>query len=141
MIHIEILKSSDPLAVGIYEYEFDKISIGKSKKNDLIFSEPELQMRFLELKFIEKQLIVQGLDKSSFYHVNGKKISGSLKVRNGDIISFGTNELKIINSLPTNKSFDFEVEYDQFQKNSPELKFCLEFIEDVLIKIEKGTNV
>jgi pSer/pThr/pTyr-binding forkhead associated (FHA) protein len=141
MIYVEITKSSDPLALGVYEFEFDLISIGRSKKNDLIFLDKELPLQFLTIKFVQGQLVVQSFTRSPFFFVNGKKVSGILKIKAGDTIAFGDNMIRIIKSDPTNKSVDFSSAYEEFNKNTPELKFALDFIEQVLIDLEEGSNV
>src|SRR6218665_2323540 len=100
MIHIEILSSSDPLAIGLYEFEFDHLLIGRSKKNDLIFLDKELPLNYMLLQVaVDKSvpyLFVKSLTRSPFFFVNGKKISGILKIRNNDIIAFGENKIKIL---------------------------------------------
>ena len=141
MIYLEVTKCSDPLALGIYEYEFDKISIGRSKKNDLIFLDSELPLHYLDIKIVQGQLVVQSLVRSPFFFVNGKKISGTLKLKPNDLIAFGSNQIRIINSSLTNLSADFSSAYEVFNKNSPELKFALEFIEEVLLDLEKDSHV
>lgn len=141
MIYLEVTKSSDPLAQGVYEFEFDQISIGRSKKNDLIFSDKELPLQFLSVKFVQGQLVVQSFTRSPFFFVNGKKISGTLKIKNNDIIAFGENQIRIIKSGISNASVDFSEAYENFSKKAPELKFALEFMEQVLIDLEKDSNV
>lgn len=141
MIYLEIKKASDPLLLGLYEFEFNQITLGRSKKNDLIFLERELPLKYLTLKIIQTQLVVQSITRSPFFFINGKKVSGALKLNVDDIIAFGHNEIRIVKYASTNKSVDLAVEFAKFEKNSPELKFALNFIEDVLIDLEKDQNV
>lgn len=141
MIHLEIIKSSEPWALGIYEFEFDHISIGRSKKNDLIFLDPLIPLNYLVIKILQGQLVVQSLLRSPFFFVNEKKVSGILKIKPDDIISFGDNHIRIIKSAVTNQSVDFSIAYDDFNNNTPDLKFALDFIEEVLIKLEKDSDV
>lgn len=141
MIHVEIIKSNDPLALGVYEYEYDQINIGRSKKNDLIFLDKELPLQYLILKFTQGHLIVQSLTRSPYFFVNGKKVSGTLKLHPNDIIAFGQNQIRIIKSFSTDGVIDFSIAYEEFLQKSPELKFALEFIEEVLIDLEKDTHV
>ena len=141
MIYLEITKSSDPLVLGVYEFEFDQISIGRSKKNDLIFLDRELPLRYLMIKIIQDQLVVQSLTREPYFFVNGKKISGTLKVKNDDIIAFGENQIRIIKSAVTTRPVDFSTAYDNFNNSAPELKFSLDFIEEVLVDLEKDSNV
>jgi hypothetical protein len=141
MIYLEVTKSSDPLVLGLYEFEFDQISIGRSKRNDLIFLDLELPLKYLQLKIIQEQLVVQSLNRTSFFFINGKKISGTLKVKNNDIIAFGDNQIRIVKSAVSNPPVDFSSSYEHFNKSVPELKFALEFIEEVLVDLEKDSHV
>ncbi len=146
MIHIEILTSNDPLAIGLYEYEYDSISIGRSKKNDLIFLDHELPLSYLSLQVNDDQkssyLVIRSLTPTPFFFINEKKISGVLKIRIGDIIAFGENKIKIINFKKTREETDLNDDYNKFSKEAPELRFALDFIEEVLIDLEeKGQHV
>jgi pSer/pThr/pTyr-binding forkhead associated (FHA) protein len=141
MIYLEVTKSRDPLALGVYEYEFDQINIGRSKKNDLIFLDQELPLHYLTIKFMQGQLVVQSLVKEPFFFVNGKKISGTLKLKPNDTIAFGENEIRVQQSALTTTSVDFSHVYEVFNKQSPELRFALEFIEEILLDMEKGSHV
>ncbi|MDO9183269.1 MAG: FHA domain-containing protein [Bacteriovorax sp.] len=141
MIYIEVVKHSDPEALGLYEFEFDQITIGRSKKNDLIFLTKEIPLFFLSIKFIHHQLVAQSFNRTSFFYVNSKKISGTLKINLNDIISFGSTQLKIIRFKQSLEQTDFSMAFDDFNKKAPELKFSLEFIEQVLIHLEKDQNV
>lgn len=141
MIYLEVIKSNDPLALGLYEYEFDKVTIGRSKKSDLIFNDLQLPLQFLSLKFVQGQLVVQSATRSPFFFVNGKKVSGTLKLKKDDVIAFGDNKIRITNSGVSNESADFTSAYEEFNHKAPELKFALEFIEQILMDLEKDQNV
>jgi hypothetical protein len=141
MIHIEVLSSRDQSAQGCYEYEYDQITMGRSKKNDLIFLDKELPLHYLVIRFLGGQLVVQSQVKEPYFFVNGKKISGTLKLKVNDTIAFGNNQIRVVKADETNSSTDFTAIYDNFHKQSAELKFALEFIEKVLLDMEKETNV
>jgi hypothetical protein len=146
MIHIEILSSSDPLALGLYEFEFDKINIGRSKKNDIIFQDKELPLQYILLHIIEEksidQLIIRSFTRSPFFFVNEKKISGLYKIYENDTIAFGENKIKIVKFKRTKIQEDFSEDFKKFEQNAPDLQFALDFIEEVLVDIEsKATNV
>lgn len=146
MIHLEILSSSDPLAVGLYEFEFDHIHVGRSKKNDLIFLDRELPANYLTLQIIMEKngpaLVVRSLVRSPFFFVNGKKISGALKIRANDVIAFGENKFKILAFAKTEKETDLGAAFQGFEANASDLRFSLDFIEEVLIELEeKGQHV
>lgn len=146
MIHIEILTSSDPFAIGLYEFEFDQVFIGRSKKNDLIFLDRELPLNYMMLQVLADQsdpyLVVRSLTRTPYFFINGKKISGALKIRVGDVIAFGDNKFKIIAYKNTKQETDLSEAYTKFAKEAPELRFALDFIEEVLIDLEtKGQHV
>jgi hypothetical protein len=141
MITIEIIKCKDALALGQYEYQFDQITIGRSRKNDLIFLDAQLPLNFLIIKFIQGQLVIQSKMKEPFFFVNRKKISGMLKLKINDVIAFGDNQLRITNASMSAPHADFSAAYEDFNNKSYELKFALEFIEEVLIDLEKDPHV
>lgn len=145
MIHLEILASSDPLAVGLYEFEYDHVHIGRSKKNDLIFLEKILPLHFMNLHIVQDShgthLVARSLTRSPFFFINGKKISGLLKIRPNDIIAFGDNQIKIINFHKNREEDDLSKAFSDFAKNAGELRFALDFIEEVLLDYEKASDV
>lgn len=145
MITLEVLKSSDQTALGHYEYKFDNVYIGRSHKNDLIFLDRELPLKYIAIKILDDQgkptLVIKSLEKEPFFFVNGKKVSGLLKIRPGDLIAFGPNQLKIISFEKNQVELDLSEAYERFEKSSPDLKFVLEFIEEVLIDQEGDKNV
>lgn len=145
MIHLEILSSSDPLAVGLYEFEYDHVHLGRSKKNDLIFLDKALPLNFMVLEIIQDSqgthLVAKSKSPTPFFFINGKKVSGLIKVRHSDVIAFGDNQIKILNFQRTHEEQDLSQAFTDFAKNSNELRFALDFIEEVLMDNEQGTDV
>ena len=145
MIYLEVLSSLDSMAIGLYEFEYDRVHIGRSKKNDLIFLEKELPLNFMNLEIIEDSkgihLVARSLNRSPFFFINSKKISGLIKVRVNDIIAFGGNKIKIVSFKKTHNQEDLSQAYENFSKNAKELEFALEFIEEVLMDYEKVSDV
>lgn len=145
MIHLEILSSSDPQAIGLYEFEYDHVHIGRSKKNDLIFVEKILPASFMNLHIIQDSqgthLVARSLTRSPFFFINGKKVSGVLKVRPDDVIAFGDNQIKIVNFHKNREEDDLSQAFTNFAKNAGELRFALDFIEEVLLDFEKASDV
>lgn len=145
MIHLEILSSSDPLAIGLYEFEYDHVHIGRSKKNDLIFLDKVLPLNFMNLHIIQDSqgthLVARSLTRSPFFFINGKKISGVLKVRHNDVIAFGDNQIKILDFNKNREEDDLSQAFTNFAKNAGELRFALDFIEEVLLDYEKASDV
>ncbi len=141
MIHIEVLKSSIPEALGLYEFEFDQISVGRSKKTDLIFLDKNLPLEFLVLNFSQNYLIIKSTTKDPAYYLNGKKVSGSLRIKVGDVISFGEHEFKIINAISTAHDEDLAEAFEKFSQEASDLRFALDFIEETLVSLEEKQNV
>lgn len=145
MIHLEILTSSDSLAVGLYDFEYDHVHIGRSKKNDLIFVEKELPASYMKIEIVEdskgSHLVARTLNRFPYFFINGKKISGVIKLRINDIISFGENKIKILSYKKTHEAEDMAQAFDSFAKNANELRFALDFIEEVLLDHEKVSDV
>ena len=145
MITIEVQKSSDETALGTYEFNYDLLYIGRSLKNDLIFQDRELPLKYILLKIVDDfgvpTVLIKSLKTEPYFFVNGKKISGSLKIRPGDVIAFGKNQLKIISFEKTQSDMDLAEAFEHFEKTSPELRFALDFIEEVLIEQESKQDV
>jgi hypothetical protein len=140
MIHLQVITSSDPLAIGQYNYQFDSVHIGRSKKNDLIFLDKDLPLYFLKLEIInsghQNELVIRNYNRIPFFYVNGKKISGVLKIKSNDVIAFGDNKIKILQFNLNPQSDDLATLYSKFDEESPELRFILDVIEDQLIALE-----
>lgn len=139
MITIEIIDSSYPTAIGNYPFQFDGVYIGKSKKADIILNDQEIPSKFLTIKFVQQQLLIENEKDSPFYFVNGKKMSGVRKLKIGDIVQFGKHKLKIIDALMNphkSKNDDLHLYYESFNKEAADLKFLLDFLEEEIIKFE-----
>jgi len=141
MIHVDVLASSDPLALGLYEFEYNYLYIGRSKKNDLIFLDKEIPAMFLKL-FIysdgkNEQLVVKNNKNDPFYFINGKKVSGSIKLKNEDVVSFASIKFQIKNFKKNEVDVDLSSAYEEFEKNANDLRPALDFIEEVIIDFEK----
>lgn len=144
MINLEVISSSESLALGAYSFNFNYLFVGRSKKCDLIFKDKELPLRFLQLYIYEDEigecLIIKSLTSSPFFFMNGKKVSGSLRVRVGDIIAFGKNQLKIISFKKSDQSDSIDEYLEGFSQNGSELNFVLSFIEENIIELENQKN-
>lgn len=145
MIKIDVDKCNDPTALGQYIFDYDILHIGRSLKNDLIFTDKELPLHYLQLKIVDDRgipgMVVKSLQTEPFFFINGKKVSGSLKLRLGDVVSFGGNQFIVSGFVKSDKETDLGEAYERFDKTTPELKFALEFIEEILIEEEKAQNV
>jgi len=86
-------------------------------------------------------LIVKSHVKSPAFYLNGKKINGTLKLNLGDIISFGSQEIKVISFNQIIKEEDLSADFERFSEKASELQFALDFIEDVLLQMEEDKHV
>lgn len=140
MINISITKSNDPDAIGEYDFYYNIIHIGRSKKNDIIVLDKELPLFFLKLEIVEEKnreaLVVRSVDRLPYFFVNGKKISGTFKLGTKDVISFGQNNIVINKFMKTSFEEDLSSIFNKFEANAPELRFILNSIEEKLIEIE-----
>lgn len=139
MIKIEILEASDPYLIGIYEYKFNSLFIGRSLKSDIIILDSEMPLKFLEIKFVSNKLVIQNFPDTPFYFVNDKKMSGIRKLAINDVICFGKNKFRILEAFQNEESSnqkDLSFYYENFQKNTPEMKFILDFLEEEIINLE-----
>jgi hypothetical protein len=141
MIYLEVEKSNDPLSFGLYEYEFDQVTIGRSKKNDLIFLDKELPLRFLVIKYLQGNLVVKSLVTHPFFFVNGKKVSGTLKINANDTIAFGPNLIRVVQAKMGQPPIDLSSAYEKFNTEASDLKCALDFMEQVILDLEKDSNV
>ena len=141
MIKLEIVSSNDPDLIGIYNYQFNDIYIGRSKKSDLIIHDAEMPYKFLTLKFVKNTFIIQNEPNTPFYFVNGKKMSGARKLKQNDIIQFGTHKLVIHEFIETiddqARGKDLASLYEKYNAEVPDEKFILEFIEEQILELEK----
>lgn len=138
MIKIEITQSSDSLAIGLYDYLYDQIFIGRSKKCDLIFLEKEFPLRYLTITANENALIIQSEAGAPPYFINGKKTSGAFKLKKNDLVVFGNHHLKILDFKKTNFPIDLSPFYEKTPNASPEVKDALLFLEEKLIELEEA---
>lgn len=142
MIKLEIAKSNDQYAIGFYHYEFDQVHIGRSKKNDLIFNDQELPLRYIFLSIINdvhgQYLVARSVGDQSYFFLNGKKVKGSLRLRSQDLISFGKHEIKILDFQKTETETDLSNKMERFLEKNTDLKFVLDFIEEKIIQSENN---
>jgi hypothetical protein len=141
MIKLEIIHSSDPLAIGTYDYLFDKIFVGKSKKCDLIFDDKEFPACYLTISLINNSLVVENGKNAPSYLVNGKKIKGPLKIKRQDIIQVGVNQIKILDFNSTFVPIDLTPFYEKISSASEEDQAALAILENALIALEDNNNV
>ena len=141
MIKLEITQSPDPLTIGIYDYSFDQVFIGRSKKCDLIFLENQFPPCYLTLSINENNLSVsQNISGPSFL-INGKKTSGVSKLKINDNIKIGGYIIKVLDFKNTVIPLDLSPFYEQVNDATPEVQQALKDLEEQLAELEKETNV
>ncbi len=144
MIHLDVISASDPLALGLYEFEYNYVYIGRSKKNDLIFLDKDIPAMYLKISIIDdgkgEHLIIKNNLNDPFFLINGKKISGSLKLKINDVISFAATKLKIINYKKNLNDLDISEAFDAFEANASECRVALDLIEEIIVDFEKQNN-
>lgn len=138
MIEVEINNCPDPLATGNYKFNFDAIYIGRSKKADLIFSDREVPLLFLTIEIIQNQLVIKNHSKSPFYFVNGKKISGGYKLKCGDKINFGKNQITVNAYQTTEEVFSFDID---LEASDPSVRHYIDILQQKINALEKKQNV
>lgn len=141
MLKVEIIQSSDPLAIGVYNYQFDQIFIGRSKKNDLVFLEQDFPAKFITITVTETSLIGQNHPEGPSFFINGKKTNGIAKLKTNDIVRFGSHQLKILDFKKTVDPIDLSPFYEKVSEASMEVREALTILEGQLIKYEKDGNV
>lgn len=140
MITLEITHSNDEDAIGIYPFLFDSVYIGSSQKADIVLTDKNLPKKFLTIQFVKGTLVIQSELSAPFYFVNGKKMSGVRKLKIGDKINIGRNTivLKEYAETSSTKDEDLSFYYLKFNKETPEMKFILEFLEDQIVRLESS---
>jgi hypothetical protein len=138
MIEIEIIKSSEPTAIGVYKYSFDQINIGRSKKCDLIFLDALFPACYLTISANEKFLLVQSTPESPAYLINGKKTNGSFKIKSNDVITFGNHQLKVIDYNLSIKPIDLKPFEEKINEASEEVIAVLGYLEKKILEFDKA---
>ncbi len=135
MIKLEITKSDDPNACGIYEFQYDVISIGRSFKNDVILNEKTIP-QFSFILYIDKnQLFLQTNSSETFCLVNNTKLAGKKLVKNNDSIKIGNSELKTLEFEQTQIEINFAEYYENFINTQKKYLHILEAIDEEIQKM------
>lgn len=138
MIHLNILTSIDQNAPGLYEFEYDVLSIGRSLKNDLILIDEEIPKHAVFLVIEKNSLFVQTISPSFFCLVNGKKLAGKKRLVLGDKLVLGRSTIEIKSFAKTASEFNFAELYQEFMKKYPQHKYILEALDSEIEELEKS---
>ena len=141
MIEIEIINSPDKSMLGVHKVFFDSLILGTSKRAGLIIDDPKLVGKHLKLIVTENGVLCSNTPKAKFFHSNKKKVSGDKLHRQGDNISIGDTEFKILNFDQTDPSqINIRELYEKALKDNPELETILYYLEKELLYLEKAKH-
>lgn len=88
-----------PLHGEAFRFSIDKdvISIGRSKRNDLVLADQWLSRHHAEIRKSNSSFTIADLDSRNGTYVNGQRIDGSIALNNTDVITLGDQTLKFLN--------------------------------------------
>ena len=136
MIKIEVTQAASRDEIGIYPYKFDEIVIGDNYSCDLILSNTGIDNEAIKLTVVKQDLILETLSFNQFVVLNGKKMSGHLKLRPNDRIQLGESALKVIEFSQNKTEDDFPYEkYEKILLNDGPQKELVIAIENELKKL------
>lgn len=138
MIHLNILKSNDPNAAGLYEFQYDVLSIGKNLHNDLILKEDEIPKTIGFLIIENRSLFIQTLNSNFFCFVNGKKLSGKKRLEINDKLQIGQTIIEVTQFQKTAEEFVFADLYKNFLAKYPDHTYILEALDSEIEEIENS---
>ncbi len=123
---------------------FDDITIGQDPKSDIIIPSDKFNLPEIYLKIKKEKLEVSTNQKDLFFLHNQKKVSGKIRLKPQDTVSFEFCEFKIVNfikEMKQNNENEFEKNYqDLTKKENEEEKKIIEMIEKNIFIIEKELN-
>jgi pSer/pThr/pTyr-binding forkhead associated (FHA) protein len=129
MLVLEILNSPDPNVLKTFRFFQKDIRFGRSRTCHLPLADSSLSSVHFILKSNESGLIGQNVE-STYFHKNGKRISGQIGLAPGDTISIGDTTFRINEYTPEEKRTSNQDAYMDAIDRDPGL-------EGILIAIEK----
>lgn len=125
----------------ILRFLFDTITIGTDSNSDIIIPSNKLNYSEIYLTIRRGKLEISTKQKDLFYLHNGKKVSGNIKLKPQDIVSFDSCEFRIINfsnEVNLNNDGEFEKKYQNLtKKENFREKEIIEVIEKNMFILEK----
>ena len=121
---------------------FDNIQIGMNPDSDILIPSEEKGMSIeIYLRITKRQLEVSTNKNNLFFLLNGKKVSGNIKLKEQDTLSFQFCEFKILQfngEIIENNESKFENNYQKFnKKESIKEKEIIETLEKNIFIMEK----
>ena len=123
---------------------FDAITIGMDSKSDVIIPSKNLTDPEICLKIKNGKLEISTNQKDLFFLHNEKKVSGNIKLKVQDKVSFKSCEFRIINfinEVKKSNETEFKKNYQDLTKNEKiKNKEVIEIVEKNIFIIEKELN-
>ena len=93
-----------PLHGEAYHFPLEKdvISIGRSKRNDLVLADQWLSRHHAELRSDEGDFTIADLESRNGTYVNGEKIARIIPLQNDDVITLGDQQLTFVDDASGN---------------------------------------
>ncbi len=87
-----------PLHGEAYHFSLDKdiVSIGRSKRNDLVLADQWLSRHHAEIRKTNGSFSIADLESRNGTYVNGQRIDGTISLNNTDVITLGDQTLKFL---------------------------------------------
>jgi serine phosphatase RsbU (regulator of sigma subunit)/pSer/pThr/pTyr-binding forkhead associated (FHA) protein len=79
-----------------FELEKDTITIGRSKKNDLVLADQWLSRIHAEIRRENLRHFIRDLDSRNGTYVNGMRLAQRVPLQNGDVISLGDQQIRFV---------------------------------------------
>ena len=71
----------------------DVVSIGRSKRNDLVLADQWLERHHAEIRAEGDRFVLEDFRTKNGAYVNGERIDGTVQLKNNDIITLGDQQL------------------------------------------------
>ncbi|MGH9335343.1 MAG: FHA domain-containing protein, partial [Vicinamibacteria bacterium] len=87
-----------PLHGEPYRFALEKevITIGRSKKNDLVLADQWLSRTHAEIRRENTSHFIRDLDSRNGTYVNGMRLSQRVPLQNGDVVTLGDQQLRFV---------------------------------------------
>jgi len=79
-----------------FELEKDVITIGRSKKNDLVLADQWLSRIHAEIRRENVRHFIRDLDSRNGTYVNGMRLAQRAPLQNGDVITLGDQQIRFV---------------------------------------------
>ncbi len=88
-----------PLHGEPYRFGLEKeaITIGRSKKNDLVLADQWLSRIHAEIRRENGRHFIRDLDSRNGTYVNGMRLSQRVPLQNGDVVTLGDQQIRFVN--------------------------------------------